>query len=80
MVPWPGLLYTLIGIPLVILGTGQIRMIGVIYLFGPVLMAAIGFVGFCIFAALYNFLARFLDGIEFEIKMLPVAVNVPPIG
>jgi hypothetical protein len=63
-----GLIYTLIGIPMFIFGHGQMRIIGVVYLFGPVFMAILGFVFFVIFAAIYNLLAAWLGGFEFEVK------------
>lgn len=63
-----GFLYTLIGIPMIIFGEGQVRIIGFVYLLGPIMMAVIGFVFFAIFAALYNLLVKSLGGFEFEIK------------
>jgi len=63
-----GFLYTLIGIPMIIFGERQVRIIGFVYLFGPIMMAVIGFIFFVIFAALYNLLAKSLGGFEFEIK------------
>ena len=63
-----GFIYTLIGIPMIIFGSGQLRIIGIIYLLGPIFMGIIGFIGFVIFAALYNLLAKLLGGVEVEIK------------
>jgi hypothetical protein len=63
-----GFIYTLIGIPMIIFGDGQLRMIGIIYLLMPVIMGIIGFIFFVIFAAIYNLLAQWLGGFEFEIK------------
>jgi hypothetical protein len=63
-----GLIYTLIGIPMAIFGSGATRIVGVIYIMGPVLMAVIGFIFFVIFAAIYNVLAASLGGFEFELK------------
>ena len=65
-----GCLYTMIGIPMILFGKGPLRVMGAIYLFGPVFMAGIGFVFFVIFAALYNLLAKSVGGIEVEIKNL----------
>lgn len=62
-----GFLYTLIGIPMVAIGSGGLRVIGTIYLFGPVFMGVLGFIMFVIFAALYNALAGWLGGFEFEL-------------
>jgi len=63
-----GFIYTLIGIPMIIFGGDQVRMIGIIYLFMPLIMGIAGFVFFVIFAAIYNLLATWLGGFEFEIK------------
>jgi hypothetical protein len=63
-----GFIYTLIGIPMIIFGNEQVRMIGILYAQMPVLMGVIGFIFFVIFAALYNFLAKSLGGVEFEIR------------
>jgi hypothetical protein len=63
-----GLLYTLIGIPMIVFGGSQLRIIGIVYLFGPLWMGVVGFIFFVIGAALYNLLASFLGGIEFEVK------------
>lgn len=63
-----GFIYTLIGIPLIIFGNAVLRIEGVVFLFMPILMGAIGFVFFVIFAALYNLLATWVGGFEFEVK------------
>ena len=63
-----GFLYTLMAIPMIIVGGPQVRIIGIIYLFGPILAGIFGFIFFVIFAALYNVLARWLGGVEVEIK------------
>lgn len=63
-----GFLYTLIGIPMIIFGSNQLRIIGVIYAFGPVVMGVVGFISFVIFAAIYNLLAKSLGGFEVEFK------------
>lgn len=63
-----GFIYTLIGLPMILLGGEKLRTIGIIYLFMPVLMGIIGFVFFVIFAAVYNGLAKWLGGIEVEVK------------
>ncbi len=61
-----GLIYTLIGIPIVIFGNEKMKMQGS-FMFMPILMAVLGFIFFVIFAALYNLLARWLGGMEFEV-------------
>ena len=65
-----GFIYTLIAIPMIIFGNDQIRFMGVIYAFGPIFMGIFGFIFFVIFAALYNLLAEWLGGFEFEIKTI----------
>lgn len=62
-----GFVYTLIGIPLVVFGGTQFKIMGLIYCFMPVLIGVLGFVFFVIFAALYNLLARWVGGIEVEV-------------
>jgi hypothetical protein len=66
-----GFIYTLIGIPMMVFGAGPMKMIGVVYLFGPVFMAILGFLGVVIFGAIYNALAKRLGGFEFEITTVP---------
>ncbi len=63
-----GFIYTLIGIPMVIFGGAELRIIGIIYVLMPAILGVVGFVFFVIFAALYNLLAKWLGGIEFEVK------------
>ena len=63
-----GFIYTLIGIPMIILGPKPLKIIGIVYLFGPVFTGILGFVFFVIFSALYNLLAKLLGGFEVEIK------------
>jgi hypothetical protein len=63
-----GFIYTLIGIPMILLGNPAVKKIGVIYLFMPVIMAVVGFIFFVIFAAIYNGLAKWLGGVEVEVK------------
>ena len=63
-----GFIYTLIGIPMIIFGPKPLKIMGIVYLFGPVFTGILGFVFFVIFAALYNLLAKLLGGFEVEIK------------
>ena len=63
-----GFIYTLIGIPMIIFGNNQIRIMGIIYLFMPVIAGVFGWIFFVIFAAIYNLLAKWLGGFEVEIK------------
>ena len=43
---------------------------GITYCAMPVLMAVLGFIFFAIFAALYNPLAKWLGGVEVEVKTI----------
>ena len=63
-----GLLYSLIGILMLILAGQNLRTMGIFYIFMPIVMAILGFIFFIIFAALYNFLVKYLGGIEVQIK------------
>ncbi|HJX97653.1 MAG TPA: hypothetical protein VJ281_02150 [Chthoniobacterales bacterium] len=66
-----GFLYTLLAIPMFLFGDDKLRIMGIVYAFMPVIMAIFGFVFFCIFAAIYNLLARWLGGVEFEVTEVP---------
>jgi hypothetical protein len=63
-----GFLYTLIGIPMIIFGSKELRIMGIVYLFGPIFAGIFGFIFFTIFAGLYNLLAKWLGGFEMEVK------------
>ena len=63
-----GFIYTLIGVPMIIVGNKEIKIMGLIYLFMPVWMGIFGFIFFVIFAAIYNFLAKRLGGFEVEVR------------
>ena len=63
-----GFIYTLVGIPMIIFGSNQLRIIGIIYLLGPIFAGIFGFIFFVLFAAIYNLLAGWLGGFEVEIK------------
>jgi hypothetical protein len=66
-----GFLYVLIGIPMIIFGNDQLRMMGIVYCFMPFLMGIFGFIFFVIFAALYNLIATWVGGMEFEVADVP---------
>src|SRR5205085_8197078 len=66
-----GFIYLLIGIPMIIFGNDQIRIMGIVYCLMPIIMAMIGFIGFVIFAALYNLIAKWVGGMEFEMIDMP---------
>ena len=63
-----GFIYTLIGIPMLIFGGEKLKIVAIIYILMPIIMAIFGFVFFVIFAAIYNLLAKWLGGIEVEVK------------
>lgn len=63
-----GFIYTLIGIPMLVFGGKQLHVIGMIYIFGPILFGIFGFLFFIIFAAVYNGLVEWLGGVEVEVK------------
>ena len=63
-----GLIYTPIGIGMMIFGNPTIKKIGFFYTLGPIFMGIFGFVFFVIFAAIYNLLAKLLGGFEVETK------------
>ena len=63
-----GFIYTLIGILMLILGGQNLRTMGIFYILMPIIMAILGFIFFVVFAALYNFLAKYLGGVEVQIK------------
>jgi hypothetical protein len=71
-----GFLYLLIGVPMIIFGNNQFRIMGIIYCAMPILMAVIGFVCFAIFAALYNLIAQWVGGMEFEVIDVPEGPNI----
>lgn len=66
-----GFLYTLLWIPIILFGGDKFRLLGIVYTCIPVIMAIFGFIFFCIFAALYNLLAQWLGGVEFEVTEVP---------
>ena len=63
-----GLIYSIIGVLMIALGPESLRMMGIIYLFMPIIMAVIGFIFFVLSAALYNLFAKWLGGMEMEFR------------
>lgn len=53
---------------MILFGKDSFKTIGIIYCAMPILMAIFGFIFFVLAAAIYNLLAKWLGGIEFEIK------------
>ena len=66
-----GLIYSLIGLGMLIFAEGGTQLAGFILLLGPVWMSIMGFLGAAFFAVVYNFLAGHLGGVEFEVKDIP---------
>jgi len=63
-----GFIYTPFGIGMMVFGNPVLKKIGFFYTLGPIFMGIFGFVFFVIFAAAYNALAKWLGGIEVEVK------------
>ena len=63
-----GFIYTFIGVPMIVFGNAGLRVMGVVYLFMPVIMGIMGFIFFVVFAAIYNALAKPLGGVEVEVR------------
>ena len=63
-----GLLYSLIGIPMILFGNSQLKIMGFMYLFMPIIMGLFGFVFVAISCWGYNAVASKFGGIEFEVK------------
>ena len=63
-----GFIYSFIGLPMMVFGHDHIKIIGLIYFVMPVIMAVFGFIFFVIFTVIYNCLAKWLGGIEFEVE------------
>jgi hypothetical protein len=65
---------------MIIYGSTQVRFIGVLYTLGPVIMAIAGFVLFVVFAAIHNYLAKWLGGFEFELEETEPAIRTSEPG
>jgi hypothetical protein len=75
-----GFIYLLIGVPMIIFGNNQFRIMGIFYCAMPILMAFIGFICFVICAAVYNLLAQWVGGMEFEMIDIPDGPNIAEAG
>lgn len=62
-----GLFYSLIGIPMIIFGESEVKIMGAVYLFMPIVLGIFGFLFFALFGWLYNLLVKVCGGIEFEL-------------
>jgi hypothetical protein len=58
---------------MIIFGTRKLQIMGTIYSLMPIFMGILGFIFFVIFAAVYNGLAKWLGGVEVEIKDIEAA-------
>jgi hypothetical protein len=55
----------------ILFGGEQVKVMAIVYLCMPILMGVFGFIFFVISAAIYNLLARWLGGFEFEVTEVP---------
>ena len=62
-----GLIYVPFGLGMIFLGGTEMKIMGIMYTFMPILMGVFGFIGVVIFSALYNLVARWIGGIEVEV-------------
>lgn len=65
-----GLIYTLFGVPMIIFGGKEMRIMGIVYAAMPVVMGVFGFIFFAVFAFCYNLLAKWLGGVEVEVSTI----------
>lgn len=65
-----GMLYFLVGLGILIFGGAQLFAAAVFYMLMPVLMVIFGFLLWCLFAWLYNVVAKMVGGIELELKQM----------
>ena len=63
-----GFIYTAIGTSILVFGSEKLKILAIIYILMPIIMGIFGFIFFVIFAAIYNLLAKWLGGIEVEVK------------
>jgi hypothetical protein len=62
------LLYTIIGVFMVVFGSHKVKMLGMVYVFMPILMLALGFLLTLLGCWLYNVVAKWVGGIEFTVE------------
>lgn len=62
------LIYTIIGIFMLALGSGQLKIMGIIYVVMPVIMLIIGFPVMLLCCWLYNVVVKWVGGIEFTVE------------
>ena len=71
------LLYSLIGIPMIIFGGSDVKMMGYMYLFMPIIMGIFGFIFVALGCWVYNLVAGKFGGVEFEVKDIENESFVP---
>jgi hypothetical protein len=62
------LLYSLIGIPMIIFGGTQMKVMGFIYLVMPIIAGIFGFIFVALGCWVYNLVACKFGGVEFEVQ------------
>ncbi|MCK5528392.1 MAG: hypothetical protein KAI74_01805 [Kiritimatiellae bacterium] len=71
------LLYSLIGIFMIVFGGPEMKIMGGIYIFMPILMGIFGFIFVALGCWIYNLVAGKFGGIEFEVKDMQNESFVP---
>ena len=64
------LLYSVIGIPMILFGGSEIKVMGTMYLFMPILAGIFGFIFVALGCWVYNLVAGKFGGVEFEVADL----------
>jgi hypothetical protein len=67
------LLYTLIGIPMIIFGGSELKIVGFMYTFMPIIAGIFGYIFVAIGCWVYNGVAGKVGGVEFELCDIDVA-------
>jgi hypothetical protein len=62
------LLYTVMGLFMVIFGSGAIRAAGILYVLMPIIMVTFGFLFMMLFCWIYNVVAGWVGGVEFTVE------------
>jgi hypothetical protein len=62
------LIYSVIGVPMIIFGGSQVKVMGFMYLFMPILAGIFGFIFVAFACWVYNVVAGKFGGVEFEVK------------
>lgn len=70
-----GLIYSVIGIPMILLGRTELKVMGFMYLFMPFIMGVFGFIFVAIGCWIYNLVASKFGGIEFEVEDMDYLPN-----